>query len=115
MATGKLFEPVALGPYLLKNAAVMPPMTRSRSPGAVPNRMNIEYYTQRAGAGLIVAESTAISPQGLGWINSPGIFTPEQVLGWRAVADAVHAAGGHIFMQLWHAGRCSHVTVQPDG
>jgi N-ethylmaleimide reductase len=112
MATPDLFDPIELGPYRLNNRAVMPPMTRSRSPGAVPNAMNVEYYVQRAGAGLIIAESTAISPQGLGWINSPGIFTPQQVRGWRAVTNAVHVAGGHIFMQLWHAGRCSHVSVQ---
>src|SRR5436189_4702957 len=103
MTTPDLFTPIELGPYRLKNRAVMPPMTRSRSPGAVPNAMNVDYYTQRAGAGLVIAESTAISPQGLGWINSPGIFTPEQVRGWRAVTQSVHAASGHIFMQLWHA------------
>lgn len=114
MATPDLFTPLQLGPYRLKNRAVMPPMTRSRSPGAVPNAMNVEYYVQRASAGLIIAESTAISPQGLGWINSPGIFTPEQVKGWRTVTDAVHARGGTIFMQLWHAGRNSHVSVQPN-
>jgi N-ethylmaleimide reductase len=110
-----LFDPVQLGPYLLNNRAVMPPMTRSRSPGGVPNAMNVAYYAQRAGAGLIVVESTAISAEGLGWINSPGIYTPEQIAGWRQVTDAVHAAGGRIFMQLWHAGRCSHVSVQPNG
>jgi len=114
MAKPDLFTPVALGPYELRNRAVMPPMTRSRSPGAVPNEMNVEYYLQRASAGLIIAESTAISPQGLGWINSPGIFTPAQIVGWRAVTHAVHAKGGTIFMQLWHAGRCSHYSVQPN-
>ncbi|HVG51752.1 MAG TPA: alkene reductase, partial [Xanthobacteraceae bacterium] len=110
-----LFDPVQLGPYRLKNRAVMSPMTRSRSPGAVPNRMNVEYYAQRAGAGLIVVESTAISAQGLGWINSPGIFSAEQIRGWRDVTNAVHDHGSRIFMQLWHAGRCSHALMQPGG
>jgi N-ethylmaleimide reductase len=110
-----LLEPARLGPYLLKNRIVMSPMTRNRSPGEVPNRLNAEYYAQRAGAGLIVTESTAISPQGLGWIDSPGIYSREQIIGWRAVTDAVHARGGRIFVQLWHTGRCSHVSVQPGG
>jgi N-ethylmaleimide reductase len=110
-----LLEPVRLGPYVLKNRVVMSPMTRNRSPGEVPNRLNAEYYAQRAGAGLIVTESTAISPQGLGWIDSPGLYSGEQISGWRAVTDAVHARGGRIFVQLWHTGRCSHVSVQPGG
>ncbi len=113
--TNPLLEPVRLGPYVLKNRVVMSPMTRNRSPGEVPNQLNAEYYAQRAGAGLIVTESTAISPQGLGWIDSPGLYTPEQISGWRAVTDAVHARGGRIFVQLWHTGRCSHVSVQPGG
>ena len=79
MAVHDLFDPIRLGPYLLKNRVVMPPMTRSRSPGAVPNRMNAEYYAQRAGAGLIVVELTAMSAQGLGWINSPGILHRDQI------------------------------------
>jgi N-ethylmaleimide reductase len=115
MATVDLFDPIQLGPYKLKNRAVMSPMTRNRSPGGVPNAMNAQYYAQRAGAGLVVVESTAISQRGLGWINSPGIYTPEQIHGWRGVTEAVHATGGRIFVQLWHAGRCSHVSVQPNG
>jgi N-ethylmaleimide reductase len=115
MAVNVLLEPYRLGPYLLKNRVVMSPMTRSRSPGEVPNSLNAEYYAQRANAGLIVVESTAISAQGLGWIDSPGIYTGDQIRGWRLVTDAVHAHGGRIFVQLWHTGRCSHVSVQPGG
>jgi N-ethylmaleimide reductase len=114
LGTNALFEGFRLGRYPLKNRIVMSPMTRNRSPGEVPNRLNADYYAQRAGAGLIVTESTAISPQGLGWIDSPGIYSPEQISGWRVVTDAVHARGGRIFVQLWHTGRCSHVSVQPD-
>ena len=109
----ELLAPYRLGPYALKNRVVMSPMTRNRSPGEVPNRLNMEYYAQRAGAGLIVVESTAISQQGLGWIDSPGIYRPDQIRGWRAVTDAVHARSGRIFVQLWHTGRCSHVSTQP--
>jgi N-ethylmaleimide reductase len=110
-----LLAPCRLGPYLLKNRVVMSPMTRNRSPGEVPNRLNADYYAQRASAGLIVVESTAISEQALGWIDSPGVFRPDQIEGWRVVTDAVHARGGRIFVQLWHTGRCSHVSVQPGG
>jgi len=115
MAVNALLEPVRLGPYVLKNRVVMSPMTRSRSPGEVPNQLNAEYYAQRANAGLIVVESTAISAQGLGWLDSPGIYRRDQIDGWRVVTDAVHARGGRIFVQLWHTGRCSHVSVQPGG
>src|SRR4051812_1388059 len=110
-----LLEPLRLGPELLKNRVVMSPMTRNRSPGEGPNALHAEYYAQRASAGLLIAESTAISAQGLGWIDSPGIFSPDQIRGWRGVTDAVHARGGCMFVQLWHSGRCSHVSVQPDG
>jgi N-ethylmaleimide reductase len=115
MAGDALFEPFRLGPYLLKNRVVMSPMTRSRSPGEVPNTLNAEYYAQRANAGLIVVESTAVSAEGLGWIDSPGVYTRAQIDGWRTVTDAVHARSGRIFAQLWHSGRCSHVAVQPGG
>jgi N-ethylmaleimide reductase len=98
LAANPLLEPVRLGPYVLKNRVVMSPMTRNRSPGEVPNQLNAEYYAQRASAGLIVTESTAISPQGLGWIDSPGIYSGEQINGWRSVTDAVHARGGRIFV-----------------
>lgn len=112
-----LFEPYELGPYTLKNRIVMAPLTRSRSrqPGNVPTRLNAHYYAQRASAGLIVSEATQVSPQGQGYAWTPGIHSPEQIDGWRLVTDAVHAAGGLIFMQLWHVGRVSHPALQPDG
>ena len=88
----------------------MAPMTRGRAdnPGHVPPAMEAEYYTQRATAGLIVTEGTHVSPRATGWENVPGIYTPEQVAGWRAVTESVHAAGGRIFCQLWHQGRIAH-------
>jgi N-ethylmaleimide reductase len=112
-----LFEPYALGPYTLKNRLVMAPLTRSRSqqPGDIPTGLNALYYAQRATAGLIISEATQISQQGQGYPFTPGIYTPEQVAGWRQVAEAVHAAGGLMFMQLWHVGRVSHPSLQPDG
>jgi N-ethylmaleimide reductase len=115
MAVNALFEPCRLGRYVLANRIVMSPMTRNRSPGEVPNELNAEYYAQRASAGLVITESTAISPQGLGWIDSPGLYTPDQISGWRRVTDVVHVRGGRIFAQLWHTGRCSHVSIQPGG
>ncbi|MBS0340611.1 MAG: alkene reductase [Proteobacteria bacterium] len=115
METLRLLSPVQLGPYLLPNRIVMSPMTRNRSPGEVPNALNAEYYAQRASAGLIISESTAISREGLGWPNTPGIFTDEQMDGWRHVTDGVHARGARMFMQLWHCGRNSHPLTQPDG
>ena len=93
----------------------MSPMTRNRSPGGVPNAMNAEYYAQRAGAGFIVVKSTAISPRRPRLDQLAGNLYAEQIRGWRGVTDAVHAANGRIFVQLWHAGRCSHVSVQPNG
>lgn len=108
-----LFQPATLGSLLLPNRIVMPPMTRSRAsqPGDVPNALMAAYYAQRAGAGLIVSEGTWISPLGKGYAWTPGIHTPEQVAGWRQVTDAVHAAGGRIFAQLWHVGRLSHTSL----
>lgn len=108
-----LFQPYALGSLALPNHIVMPPMTRSRAsqPGDVANDLMAEYYAQRAGAGLIVSEGTWISPLGKGYAWTPGIYTPEQVAGWRKVTRAVHAAGGRIFAQLWHVGRLSHVSL----
>ena len=111
MAVNVLLEPYRLGPDLLKNRVVMSPMTRSRSPGEVPNRLNAEYYAQRANAGLIVVESTAISAQGLGWIDSPGIYTGDQIRGWRLVTDAVHARGGRIFVQLCAMDDTRHLDL----
>lgn len=108
--TDKLFTPISLGDLELPNRIVMAPMTRSRStqPGDIPNAMNAEYYAQRASAGLIVTEATQISPQGKGYSFTPGIYSTEQVEGWKLVTRAVHAAGGRIYLQLWHVGRMSH-------
>lgn len=108
-----LFQPYTLGSLALPNRIVMPPMTRSRAsqPGDVANDLMAQYYAQRASAGLIVAEGTWISPLGKGYAWTPGIHTAEQVAGWRKVTDAVHAAGGRIFAQLWHVGRLSHTSL----
>ena len=103
------FLPYELGGLDLANRIVMAPMTRSRAAqGNVPNPMAATYYLQRASAGLIVTEATQVSPQGVGYIRTPGIHSAEQVAGWRKVTDAVHGAGGKIFLQLWHVGRISH-------
>jgi len=104
-----LLSRYGLGELALKNRMVMSPMTRSRAlDGNVPNPLAATYYAQRAGAGLIVTEATQVSPQGVGYIRTPGIHSAAQVAGWRAVTDAVHRAGGKIFAQLWHVGRISH-------
>lgn len=109
-----LFSPYVLGQLALPNRIVMPPMTRSRAAsGEVATALMAEYYSQRAGAGLIVSEGTQISRQGQGYAWTPGIHSAEQVAGWRQVTDAVHAAGGRIFAQLWHVGRVSHTSLQP--
>lgn len=111
-----LLSPVQIGPYTLPNRVVMAPLTRNRAGvGNVPGSLNATYYVQRASAGLIITEASQISPQGLGYPGTPGIYSPEQVAGWRLVTEAVHARGGHIFLQLWHVGRISHPDVQPDG
>jgi len=111
-----LFQPVRLGPYQLANRIVMAPLTRSRaSEDGVPRPLMAEYYTQRASAGLIIAEGTNISPQGRGYAFTPGIYNDAQVEGWRRVTEAVHARGGRIFPQLWHVGRVSHPSLQPGG
>ena len=96
----KLFEPTSVGSISLANRVVMAPLTRNRSPGAVPNDLNVEYYRQRAGAGLIVTEGTAISHQGQGYADVPGLYLPQAIDGWKKVTDAVHAAGGKIDTQL---------------
>ncbi|MGH8271290.1 MAG: alkene reductase [Gammaproteobacteria bacterium] len=99
-----------LGRYTLPNRVVMAPMTRARAdnPERAPTALHVEYYAQRAEAGLIVTEGSQVSPQGVGYVNTPGIHSAAQIRGWREVADAVHERGGHIFLQLWHVGRISH-------
>jgi len=110
-----LFDPIQIGDLSLANRIVMAPLTRSRSPGLVPGELVVEYYRQRATAGLIISEGTQICAEGQGYIDTPGIHTPEQVAGWKRVTDAVHAAGGKIAAQLWHVGRISHTSFQPEG
>jgi len=110
-----LFDPFHLGGRLLKNRAVMAPMTRARAPGNTPTAETARYYRQRAGAGLIVTEGTPISKEGNGFADCPGIWNDAQVAAWRGVTDAVHDVGGTIFTQLWHVGRMSHVSLQDDG
>ena len=114
-----LFIPLQAGRMHLANRVVMAPLTRNRAPGAMPNDLMVTYYTQRAdpknGAGLIITEATAISHQGQGYSDVPGIWSAAQVTAWRKVTDSVHAAGGKIVIQLWHVGRVSHVDLQPNG
>ena len=104
-----LFDPIKAGAFNLSNRIVMAPLTRSRAnnPGRVPNDLMVKYYVQRASAGLIITEATAVTPQGVGYADTPGIWSDEQVAGWKKVTDAVHAAGGLIVLQLWHVGRIS--------
>lgn len=115
MAT--LFESVSFGAIEGKNRLVMAPLTRMRSaqPGNIPTALNATYYAQRASAGLIVSEATQVSQQGQGYPGTPGIHSDEQVQGWKLVTDAVHRAGGKIVLQLWHVGRISHSSHQPQG
>ena len=116
MSSVDLFSPFRLGPLELPNRVVMAPMTRNRAgPGNVPTALNATYYAQRAGAGLIVSEATQVSPQGVGYPGTPGIHNAAQAAGWKLVTDAVHGAGGRIFLQLWHVGRISHPSLQPGG
>jgi N-ethylmaleimide reductase len=111
-----LFTPLQLGPNLLANRMVMAPLTRNRStPEGVPHALNVEYYRQRAGAGLILTEATCIAAEAVGYPLTPGIWNDAQADGWKVVTDAVHAAGGKIFCQLWHVGRISHPDLQPGG
>jgi N-ethylmaleimide reductase len=111
-----LFSSINLGPYTLKNRIVMPPLTRSRStvPGNIPNEVMATYYAQRASAGFMVTEGTQIEPRGQGYAWTPGIHSNQQIAGWKKVTDAVHAEGGIIFAQLWHVGRVSHTSLQPN-
>ena len=104
----RLLEPYRLGDLELANRIVMAPMTRNRAPGCVPNERMARYYAQRATAGLIVSEGTQIAAVAQGYQDTPGIYTGEQLVGWRRITDAVHGAGGRIFAQLWHVGRVSH-------
>ncbi|MDT0183647.1 N-ethylmaleimide reductase [Microbacterium sp. ARD31] len=111
-----LFEPLTLGAVRARNRVLMAPLTRMRAtaPGDVPNDLMREYYVQRAGAGLLISEGTQVSPEGKGYMDTPGIHSDEQVAGWRRITDAVHEAGGLIAAQLWHVGRVSHESLQ-DG
>jgi len=112
----KLFAPFKLGPITLANRVVMAPLTRNRaSAGMVPSPLAADYYGQRASAGLLITEASQVSQQGQGYQDTPGIYSKEQIAGWRKVTDRVHAKGGRIFIQLWHVGRISHVTLQPGG
>jgi len=111
-----LFSPLTVGTLNCKNRVVMAPLTRSRAgAGNVPHVLNALYYAQRASAGLIISEATQISPDGQGYISTPGIHSAEQIEGWRIVTKAVHVAGGYMVLQLWHVGRISHPSFQPGG
>jgi len=116
MSTSNLFSAVSIGNMKLKNRMVMAPMTRNRAAsGNVPQIMNVEYYRQRASAGLIITEASQVSAQGVGYPRTPGIYNDEQVAGWQKITDAVHAEGGRIYIQLWYCGRISHPDLLPDG
>ena len=116
MSTSKLFDAYKLGPITLSNRAVMAPLTRNRAlAGMVPNPLAVEYYGQRASAGLLVTEASQVSQQGQGYQDTPGIYSKEQIAGWKKVTDRVHERGGRIFIQLWHVGRISHVDLQVNG
>lgn len=111
-----LLSPYKLGDLELPNRTVMAPLTRARAGvERIPNGLMKEYYAQRASAGLIISEATHISEQGIGWVQTPGIHTDEQVKGWRLITDAVHDRGGRMFLQLWHTGRASHPDFQVGG
>jgi len=115
--SSSLMQPFKLGDLALPNRVVMAPLTRNRAAHGsdVPSELAATYYRQRASAGLIVSEGTQISRQGQGYVWTPGLYTDKQVEGWRRTTDAVHEAGGRIFAQLWHVGRVSHVSLQPNG
>ncbi|MDP4270783.1 MAG: alkene reductase, partial [Bacteroidota bacterium] len=115
METYKLFTPHKLGTIELKNRVVMSPMTRCRAIGNIPNDLMAEYYYQRSGAGLNITEGTSPSPNGLGYARIPGIFSKEQVEGWKKVTSAVHEKEGRIIVQLMHTGRISHPLNMSDG
>jgi N-ethylmaleimide reductase len=116
MTANELFKPIQVGAIELRNRMVMAPLTRARAGvERIPNTLMVEYYRQRASAGLIISEATHVSTQGIGWIQTPGIHTDEQVQGWKRVTEAVHQEGGKIYLQLWHTGRASHPDFQADG
>jgi N-ethylmaleimide reductase len=110
-----LFSKAQFGPLALQNHLVIAPMTRSRATDNVPNDLMVQYYAQRASAGLIVTEGTSPSPNGLGYPRIPGIFSDAQVAAWKKVTDAVHARGAKIFVQLMHTGRIAHPLNLPKG
>jgi len=111
-----LFSPLRIGPLRLPHRIAMAPMTRSRAAGdRAPGPLTVEYYRQRAGAALILTEATSVSPQGVGYVATPGIWSDVQQPAWAGVTDAVHASGGRVFSQLWHVGRVSHISFQPGG
>lgn len=115
MTASKLFEPYKLGSITLANRTVMAPLTRNRAvTGFVPNPLAVEYYGQRASAGLLVTEASQVLQQGQGYQDTPGIYSKDQIAGWRKVTDRVHERGGKIFLQLWHVGRISHTSLQPN-
>lgn len=115
-STDHLFASYQFGRLTLPNRLVMAPLTRNRAgPGNVPTALMARYYAQRATAGLIITEATQVTPEGQGYEATPGIHSAAQIEGWRAATDAVHRAGGRIFLQLWHVGRVSHTTLQPGG
>ncbi len=115
--SSKLFEPFKLGPVTLPNRAVMAPLTRNRAipPGMVPSELAVEYYGQRASAGLLITEASQVSQQGQGYQDTPGIYSKEQVAAWKKITARVHERGGRIFIQLWHVGRVSHTALQVGG
>jgi len=111
----KLLEPVQLGEFSLPNRILMAPLTRCRaSAGRVPNELMRDYYVQRASAGLIISEATSVTPMGVGYPDTPGVWSKEQIEGWAEITRAVHAASGRMLLQLWHVGRVSH-PVYLDG
>ena len=111
-----LFQPTRIGDIAVANRIVMAPLTRNRaSANQVPSDLALTYYVQRASAGLLIAEATQISREGQGYLDTPGIYSPEQVAAWRKITSAVHAAGGKMVLQLWHVGRISHVSLQDGG
>ena len=115
MSTTDLFSAITLGNLNLTNRMVMAPMTRNRAAeGAIPQAMNVEYYRQRASAGLIITDASQVSAEGVGYPSTPGIYNQQQVAGWQKITDAVHKEGGHIYIQLWYCGRISHPDLLPD-